>query len=302
LAGAGRRQLQRQPSERSWDMVRKAFFAFCLGATGISLGLMGFVIGAGAASAQASDICAAPALVTATSVQQLPRTSVALSQKHNLRIVTVGSSSTQGAGASSPSKAYPAQLDAILKQRFPGAKIEVINKGIGGEAAAGTVTRLDRDVLSFRPDLVIWQLGTNDALRNVDAKAFGAQAVEGIRRIRESGADLLLLEPQFLPKQEGNTTYAAYVDAVRALGAAHGLPVFRRNEVMKYWLDSKQFTPATMLSADQLHMTDASYHCLAQLMADTIVPTAIPAVRPSANQAIKLLSGPSAVRNAEKPR
>ena len=65
---------------------------------------------------------------------------------------------------------------------------------------------------------------------------------------------------------------------------------------MKYWLDSKQFTPATMLSSDQLHMTDASYHCLAQLMADVIVPIAIsaanPAAQPSANQAIKLLSGP----------
>ena len=114
-------------------------------------------------------------------------------------------------------------------------RIEVINKGIGGETAAGTLARLDRDVLSFHPDLVIWQLGTNDALRNVDAKTFGAQAVEGIRRIRESGADLMLLEPQFLPKQAGNATYAAYVDAVRALGAAHGaarLPAERGDEIL----------------------------------------------------------------------
>ena len=71
---------------------------------------------------------------------------------------------------------------------------------------------------------------------------------------------------------------------------------------MKYWLDSKRFTPATMLSADQLHMTDASYHCLARLMADAIVPTAMPAVQSPDNQAIKLLSGQNAVRNAEKPR
>jgi acyl-CoA thioesterase I len=286
-------------------MVRKAFFAFFLGTAGVTAGLIGLVMGAASVSAQSADICAAPALVTAASFQQLPHTGEALSRKHDLRVVAVGSSSTEGTGASAPARTYPAQLDAILEQRFPVAKIEVINKGIGGETAAGTLARLDRDVLSFRPDLVIWQLGTNDALRNVDAKAFGAQAVEGIRRIRESGADLLLLEPQFLPKQEGNATYAAYVEAVRALGAAHGLPVFRRSEVMKYWLDSKQFTPATMLSADQLHMTDASYHCLARLMADTIVPTAIPALpaaRPSADQAIKLLSGPSAVRNAEKPR
>ena len=287
-------------------MVKRAFFAFRLGAAGLGAGLLGLTAGPGVVSAQDADMCAAPTLVQAASARQLPHTSAALSQKHDLRIVAVGSSSTAGIGASGPARTYPAQLDAILEQRFPGTRIDVVNKGIGGETAAGTLARLDRDVLSLRPDLVIWQLGTNDALRNVDAKAFGAQAVEGIRRIRESGADLLLLEPQFLPKQAGNATYAAYVDAVRALGAAHGLPVFRRSEVMKYWLDTRQFTPATMLSSDQLHMTDASYYCLARLMADAIVPTAIPAIQPPAAgkpaQAIKALSGPSAVRSAENPR
>lgn len=283
-------------------MVKRAFFAFRLGAAGLGAGLLGLSAGPGAVSAQVADICAAPTLVQAASARQLPHTSVALSRTHDLRIVAVGSSSTEGIGASGPSKTYPAQLDAILEQRFPGTRIDVVNKGIGGETAAGTLARLDRDVLSLHPDLVIWQLGTNDALGKVDAKVFGMQAVEGIKRIRESGADLMLLEPQFLPKQVGNATYAAYVDAVRALGAAHGVPVFRRSEVMKHWLDSKQFTPDTMLSSDQLHMTDASYRCLAELMANAIVPAAMPAVQPPAGQTIKVLSGPTAVRSAETPR
>jgi lysophospholipase L1-like esterase len=267
---------------------------------------------AGCGSATALERCAAPAALNTAAASQtraFVNMEAALSQRHALRIVAIGSSSTEGVGATSPAATYPAQLDTILEARFPGYDIEVINKGIGGETAAGTLARLDRDVLSLHPDLVIWQLGTNDALRNVDAKSFGAQAVEGIRRIRESGADLLLLEPQFLPSQANNATYAAYVDAVRALGAAHGLPVFRRSEVMKHWLDAGQFTPATMLSPDQLHMTDASYHCLARLMADAIVPPAIPGAIPAvqppavqAGQAIKALSGPNAVRSAENPR
>ncbi|UEM21572.1 GDSL-type esterase/lipase family protein [Skermanella mucosa] len=257
---------------------------------------------AGSAAGQAPEQCAAPSLMIPASARELPRTSAALSRKKDLRIVAVGSSSTQGTGSSGPAMTYPAQLDRILEARFPGVKIEVVNKGIGGEKAAGTLARLDRDVLALKPDLVIWQLGTNDALGKVDAKLFGIQATEGIRRIREAGADLMLLEPQFLPKQAGNATYAAYVDAVRALGAAHGIPVFRRSEVMKHWLDNKQFTPATMLSSDQLHMTDASYRCLAELMADAIVPATIPAVQPPAGQTIKVLSGPTAVRNAEMPR
>ena len=159
---------------------------------------------------------------------------MALSQKHTLRIVAVGSSSTQGTGASSPSKAYPAQLDAILEQRFPGAKIEVINKGIGGETAAGTVARLDRDVLSFRPDLVIWQLGTNDALRNVDPKTFGTEVVEGIRRVRESGADLLLLEPESLPRRRRIRPMPPMSTPVRAGCGAWpaGFPAERGDEIL----------------------------------------------------------------------
>ncbi|QQP90062.1 lipolytic protein G-D-S-L family [Skermanella sp. TT6] len=265
-------------------------------------GIVGFGMMVGSAAAQAPEQCAAPSLVIPASAREMPRTSAALSRKQDLRIVAVGSSSTQGTGSSGPAMTYPAQLDRILETRFPGARIEVVNKGIGGEKAAATLARLDRDVLALKPDLVIWQLGTNDALGKVDAKVFGMQAVEGIKRIRESGADLMLLEPQFLPKQVGNATYAAYVDAVRALGAAHGIPVFRRNEVMKHWLDSKQFTPTTMLSSDQLHMTDASYRCLAELMANAIVPAAMPAVQPPAGQTIKVLSGPTAVRSAETPR
>ena len=67
--------------------------------------------------------------------------------------------------------------------------------------------------------------------------------------------------------------------------------------VMKYWLDTKQFT-LDMLSRDNLHMTNASYQCRARLMADTVTQ----AGRPRDGQAIRLLSGPNAVRNAASPK
>src|SRR4051794_20570366 len=129
MMSVARANIGNQAGDRSWNMVRKPFFAFLLGATGLSSGFLGLMTEAATAPMQPPDICAAPTLVTAVSAQQLPHTSMALSQKHNLRIVAVGSSSTEGAGASGPTKTYPAQLDAILEQRFPGTKIEVINKG-----------------------------------------------------------------------------------------------------------------------------------------------------------------------------
>src|SRR5579862_2611084 len=53
-----------------------------------------------------------------------------------ITIAALGSSSTAGAGASSPQASYPAQLEAELRKRFPGIAITVVNRGVNGEEAA----------------------------------------------------------------------------------------------------------------------------------------------------------------------
>jgi hypothetical protein len=75
-----------------------------------------------------------------------------------LRIVTLGSSSTEDIGVSAPAIAYPAQLQRILDMRFLDVGTQVINRGMAQEVVAGNLVRLDRDVLSVSSDLVIWQV------------------------------------------------------------------------------------------------------------------------------------------------
>ena len=83
-------------------------------------------------------------------------------------IVALGSSSTQGAMASDLAHSYPAVLQQALSAGLPEAHVAVINRGIGGQDAAEELARLDADVLAMRPQLVIWQVGANGALRNAD--------------------------------------------------------------------------------------------------------------------------------------
>ncbi|WP_244433760.1 SGNH/GDSL hydrolase family protein, partial [Azospirillum sp. B506] len=85
-----------------------------------------------------------------------------------IRIVAIGSSSTAGAGASSPDRAYPARLDHYLSERFRNADIAVLNRGINGETDDQTETRIEADALGAKPDLVIWQVGANTVLRDGD--------------------------------------------------------------------------------------------------------------------------------------
>jgi acyl-CoA thioesterase-1 len=189
-----------------------------------------------------------------------------------LRIVAVGSSSTQGVGASGPSRTYPAQLALALADRLPGTTVEVLNKGVGGEVVADNLRRLERDVLRQKPDLVIWQVGTNDALRGLPLDTVQAQLLDGISRIREQGAALLLMDPQPVPSPRDEQAIAIMSAMIAKIAKATGTPLFSRHERMLGWISGGTLAVSTIYSKDGLHKTDASYRCLALDVADMLAP------------------------------
>ncbi|MGQ9369712.1 SGNH/GDSL hydrolase family protein [Azospirillum sp. ST 5-10] len=223
-----------------------------------------------AGGATASELCPLPPESGRPVAADLPRTRDALAAGRPLTVVALGSSSTEGVGASAPSKTYPAQLEALLGQRLKAARIAVLNKGVGGETAGANLARFDRDVLAAKPDLVVWQVGTNDSFQRVPLPAFVAAVRDGAALARDAGADLILMNPQYFPGERDVDSYAAYVDAVQALGRELGVPVVDRHSVMKWWLDSGRFTADAILSPDGYHMRDPSYRCLAEFVADVI--------------------------------
>lgn len=83
---------------------------------------------------------------TARLAAPLKRFTERLMQGAPVKIVAFGSSSTAGAGATTPENNYPNRLAAELKERFPGVPVQVINRGVGGEDAREMLARLDRDV------------------------------------------------------------------------------------------------------------------------------------------------------------
>ncbi len=189
----------------------------------------------------------------------------------DFRIVALGSSSTQGAGASSPKMCYPAQLEAELNPRFsPDKHFEVVNLGVGGEMADDMLARLDRDVLSKKPDLVVWQTGVNDALTSRSIDEFRMELAQGIDAIRNSGADVILLDLQYYPRSERVEGYKNYLHTMWSVAQEKSVPVLKRHAFMKHLLDSRQFTASQLLAPDLFHLNDLSYRCLGNLVADAI--------------------------------
>ena len=207
---------------------------------------------------------------------KLPRVASLLGRDGDIRIVAFGSSSTEGAGASSPAQAYPALLERDLEERLQiGASsrrsITVLNRGRGGDDAVAMAARLERDVVAERPDLVVWQTGSNDPLSGVPVERFVELTRAGIGAIRATGADVVLMDQQWCRKLSGVDGAERYGEALHALAAELGVPVIRRRALMQSWVSHGLMTPAQMIGPDGLHMTDAGYRQLAKAAAAQIL-------------------------------
>lgn len=212
--------------------------------------------------------CAVPAKI-ARLAGSLPRTAEKLRDGGELKIVAIGSSSTEGVGASDPANSYPAQLERQLARRFPMSVIRVSNKGIGGELVRDMAMRLERDAIDQRPTLVIWQTGTNDANHGISRQDFVATLREGVARLHDADIDVLIVDPQYTPRVEANGG-GTYGGLFEHLAVDLGVAVFNRQSVMQSWVDSGRFTFASMLAEDRFHMNDRSYRCLATVLGEAI--------------------------------
>ena len=220
------------------------------------------------ASAQAeTQACTGP---TQRLDQPLRRTAQRLAAGQPLTVVAIGSSSTSGAGASSSAASYPSRLEVELKERFPHLAIKVLNRGIGGEEAADMLARFDKAVLAEQPDLVLWQVGTNTVIRHHSIGPVEALLLEGLDRLKASGADVILMDPQFAPKVTVEPDAERMIKLIGTAAKAENVSVFHRFEVMRHWREAQQIPFEAFLSPDGLHMNDWSYACVAKLLAAAI--------------------------------
>jgi lysophospholipase L1-like esterase len=187
-------------------------------------------------------------------------------------IVAVGSSSTGGSGASSAAYSYPSRLERELRQRFPETPVTVINQGINGEDANSMVARMDA-VLAPKPDLVIWQLGTNAVLRDGNVPETADVMRAGISRIKKTGADVLLIDPQFAPRVNAKPAATEMVGLIAYVAKQTHVPLFRRYVAMRHWHEDQAIAFDRFITADGLHMNDWGYACLARLLAENITAT-----------------------------
>ncbi len=206
------------------------------------------------------------------SMGSLPRVAGRLVAGQPVVIVAFGSSSTQGYGSTAPEFTYPNRLAAQLRRQYPSADISVVNAGKGGEDAPEMMKRLQTAVIDLHPDLVIWQVGTNAVLRNLDPDATARLVEEGVARIQAAGSDVVLIDPQYSPRVNEHAESAGRM--TKLLGRVAELRkvgIFPRFAVMKDWHEKQAIPIENFVISDGLHMSDWGYACFAQLLGDDII-------------------------------
>jgi acyl-CoA thioesterase-1 len=215
------------------------------------------------------DKCAVPTEIIKDD-PKLPVTGERLRDGKPLRIVAIGGSSTAGAAAGGTGKAWPKRLEETLARRFPKAAVTVVNKGVPRQTAHEMVERFDRDVFPEQPVLVIWETGTTDAVRGIDVDEFSSALQAGIDKLHQHNVETMLVDMQFSRATSSVINFERYLDALRRIADVNDVFVFKRYEVMRYWVENGVFNFEDVPPAARAELASQVYECLAHSLADAI--------------------------------
>jgi acyl-CoA thioesterase-1 len=203
-------------------------------------------------------------------VLHLPHLRAAIADRSEGVIVALGSSSTEGVMASDGAHTYPAILQAALNKALPATQVAVLNRGIGGQDAPEELARLDTDAIAVHPQLVIWQVGANGAMRHADPFEFHRLVEEGVERLLKAGIDVVLMDNQRSPRILAAVDHIILEDSLADVAHETGVDLFSRSHLMDAWSDGGA-KPGMFTASDGLHHNDLGYYCVTQTLARQIV-------------------------------
>jgi hypothetical protein len=199
----------------------------------------------------------------------LPKVTDAVKDGRALNILVVGSrSSTINASEAS---AYPARLQAMLREKLPSTTInvsvELRVKKTAEEVASGFVKLLE----DKKPTLVIWQTGTVDAIRSIDPDDFRGAVGEGVAALQK-GADVVLMNLQYSPRTETMISAPPYLDNLRVVAQEHDIPLFDRFAIMHYWNDQGDFD--LFSTSHGIELANRVHDCLGRALSKFVIDAA----------------------------
>jgi hypothetical protein len=226
---------------------------------------------AGISSAAEKPNCEIPGYLLVGNYE-LKRVAETVAKDRRLTIAVVGTGSSMLAGPDGPRSAYPARLEAVLAKRLPSVAIKVVTLVKTRTTAADLTQGMSKLLVDEKPDLVIWQVGTIDAMRRIDPDDFQTALEEGVETLQNGGADVILMNMQYSPRTELMVTLGPYADTMRYVAQHREIPLFDRLAIMRHWSDTGEFD---LYAAGKDNVLAHQVHdCIARGIASMIIEAA----------------------------
>lgn len=187
------------------------------------------------------------------------RLAAAMKKAQNGEEITVGvigGSITQGSLASSPANCYASKFNDWWVNKFPNAKINFVNAGIGGTNSYLGVHRVDEQLLAYNPDAVIVEFSVNDGDKVMNRYSYDS-LVRKIMGHSTNPAVMLL----FTTMEDGTSLQ----DVHKEIGAAYNLPMISYHDVVY-----PEVAAGTLnwkdISPDNIHPNDAGHDIINQIV------------------------------------
>ncbi len=213
-------------------------------------------------AARAPSQCDVPADQLAAPAP-LPHVTAALKETKKLDILTIGSPVGIGRG---PRKSYPAALENLLERALTGIDVVIVNRPISGEIVSTSIERIRTEVALSRPDLLVWQVGADDALARVSPAEYEEALSEGVRWAKDAGVDVLLVGFEANPWLHDDKEVEAVREATSRVARAENVLYLRRFDAMKF----VAHTRSRVEQGDEPFSPDSGYECMAEQVAQAV--------------------------------
>ncbi len=217
----------------------------------------------------ASETCEVPKNII-ENYSRLPHVTQAVKRDHKLNVLVLSGVPSQ-AGAASSLKNYPAYLAQSLSDHLKDVIVDVYAHAEPRKSITDVLAVLPKLLEERKPNLVIWQTGTVEAMRGMDPDLYGDKLVMGVDMILKANADVILVNQQYSPRTDFMFDGGPYTDNMRWVSQTKDIALFNRYEVMKYWADNGNFDFTALRndgSFEKLH------RCLGGLLSDLVIRAA----------------------------
>jgi hypothetical protein len=167
-------------------------------------------------------------------------------------------------------------MAGYLRDRALGGAVNLTVRSGRGMTAMNMLAQIRTELAAHRYQLVIWQTGTVEAVRNLPPEDFLSTLTEGVDAVRRQDGDVVLVDPQYSRFLRANAKLDPYLAVMRKAGALPGAALFRRYDLMKFWVDAGQIDLEQAERPQRQDVADQLHDCLGRSLANLVLQAAGP--------------------------